>query len=410
MTAVITPPAATATITPAIFDPLRADLEKYLIRRSVEIDTFILALVSKSHLFLLGSPGTAKSRLAVLAQQRIYQAVIYSALFTKFADDSLLFGPWSISGLRNDQRIRAGKGRYVQHAHFAIFDEAWKGTSALMNAMLQLLNERTFDDDGLPVSVPLCTALLLSNELPQQEHQELEAIYDRIEFRLFVDPLTDPDDLRKLLTLPDAPDPAPALLAWDDVLAAQDAAALVPVTPEADDAFIDILVKLAAQDIVPSGRRIAKMRRIAQAQAWLRGATEVGPGHLDFLCNTLWSDPKQRPTVNRIVLGAAAPLRGEAIKLADDVATLYDGLNEAMNLDDGDPDRNTAGAEIMTDLKTAARSSLDLETRTDAGTRDRDEVLETQRRINDLATEIQKKIYGVPSPLDLVQLAREGKL
>lgn len=392
----------------SIFVPLRTELNKYIINRDDEIDALFLALLSESHIFLLGQPGTGKSMLANLAHALIGGIKQFKALFTKFADDTLIFGPWSLAGLKNDQRIRAVSGRYLQDADFAFFDEAWKGTSSLLNALLEATNERTFTDDGLTKKIPLCTAILASNELPQQDHSELEAIYDRIELRMVVSPITDPADRLRLLRLPKPPANITPVLDWADVKAAQAVVRDIPITPAAEEAIVGIVTGVTRAGINVSERRLVKTLRIAQAAAFLAGDDKVEVGHLDFMVHMLWHNPEERSTVNGIVYEACAPLRKEANELADATAGLLTDLTDALALDDADPKRNQLAVAIMRKLKEAALAAVDLEKR--ASGRDLRAVEDTLRRIDELNDQVQREAYGLPRPASLVDLARSGKL
>lgn len=61
-----------------------------------------------------------------------------------------------------------------------------QANSAILNALLTLLNERAFDDGAFRLPAPLLCAVGASNELPESE--ELEALYDRFLLRRQVSP------------------------------------------------------------------------------------------------------------------------------------------------------------------------------------------------------------------------------
>jgi MoxR-like ATPase len=83
-------------------------------------------------------------------------------------------------GLENDEYVRQTEG-YLPTAEVAFVDEIFKANSAILNALLTLLNERLFDNGHQRLNAPLMCLVGASNELPESE--ELDALYDRFLLR-----------------------------------------------------------------------------------------------------------------------------------------------------------------------------------------------------------------------------------
>ncbi len=66
---------------------------------------------------------------------------------------------------------------YLPTAEVAFIDEIFKANSAILNALLTILNERLFDNGNQRLQAPLLCLVGASNELPESE--ELDALYDR---------------------------------------------------------------------------------------------------------------------------------------------------------------------------------------------------------------------------------------
>ena len=82
-----------------------------------------------------------------------------------------LFGPLSMRGLENDLYVRQIDG-YLPTAEVAFIDEIFKANSAILNALLTLLNERLFDNGNQRFPVPLlCLVGPMQKLHPATEHR-----------------------------------------------------------------------------------------------------------------------------------------------------------------------------------------------------------------------------------------------
>ena len=147
----------------AKFATARKVLSSALIERDDEIDLALTALLAGEHLLLVGPPGCAKSLLldSLLAWTG---GTKFSVLLTKFTTPEEVCGPVSLSALKADRYVRVTTGK-LPEAEFAFLDEVFKASSAILNTLLKILNERLYDaGDGAakPVSLRLCVAA--SNE------------------------------------------------------------------------------------------------------------------------------------------------------------------------------------------------------------------------------------------------------
>jgi Mg-chelatase subunit ChlI len=194
-----------------VFDPTRVrdivnahyrtlqDLQRVhreLDRRFAGLEDATLALVlsaaSGEPLLLVGPPGTAKSMLIktfceLVGVDREGSASRYfEYLLTPFTEPGELFGFYDPSKLTKEgtlERIHADS--MMQNAHVVFLDEVFKGSSAILNALLSFMNERAFYDRGRRHSVPLQCLFAATNELPDSD--ELQAVWDRFTLRCRVD-------------------------------------------------------------------------------------------------------------------------------------------------------------------------------------------------------------------------------
>jgi MoxR-like ATPase len=159
-----------------------------LVEREVLVDLVALAAVAGEHLLVIGPPGTAKSE-AVRRAARATGASTFEYLLGRFTEPSEIFGPVDLRKLREGLVETETRGM-LPEAEFAFLDEVFAGSTAILNTLLGILNERTFRRGHTHVSVPLRVCVGAANALPEDE--SLAAFADRFLLRAFVDPVPGP--------------------------------------------------------------------------------------------------------------------------------------------------------------------------------------------------------------------------
>ncbi|MEM4490244.1 MAG: AAA family ATPase [Desulfurococcaceae archaeon] len=165
----------------------KSELEKPFIGRGEEALVITLALMTSEHVVLIGEPGTAKSALARRAAD-LLRARFFKYLLTKYTEPDELFGSLDILAFKVGKYVRVTKNK-LPEAEIAFLDEIFNASSAILNTLLTLLNERVIYDGYNEISVPLWTLISASNTVP--EEQEYQALYDRFLFRQFVKPVSE---------------------------------------------------------------------------------------------------------------------------------------------------------------------------------------------------------------------------
>jgi MoxR-like ATPase len=290
------PPSSATGVPDGLADRLRTirdGLLTGLVERDVAIRLALIASLAGEHLLMLGPPGTAKSLVARRLHMAFDEATYFERLLTRFTVPEELFGPLSIKGLEEDRYERL-TDKYLPTASIAFLDEIFKANSAILNALLTILNEREFDNGTRRDKTPLIAVIGASNELPEGE--ELDALFDRFLLRLHVGPVSK-GAFRDLLRLRGhaAPEvPSEARLTAADVLAVEAASVSVVVPEDVEAMLCDLREWCTAEGIEVSDRRWRKVVKLLQVSALTNGRRAVSIWDCWLLQHCLWDEAEQR--------------------------------------------------------------------------------------------------------------------
>jgi MoxR-like ATPase len=312
---------------------IEGELNIEMVERSDAIRAILIALITRQHGVFLGPPGTGKSWLVTKVARRI--ATIgqqgnglktFVRLITKTTQPEELFGPVSIAALKNDHFKRVVTNM-LPEAELAFLDEVFKGSSAILNTLLTLMNEREFDNGTDRLPVPLISLFAASNEMPQGE--DLNAMWDRLVLRVMVDYTTE-SGFARLIRTAVAP-VTNTTLTKPELLAIQDTVRQVSIPSGTYGAIETLRKDLKSKGIIVSDRRWQWATTLLQGQAVLEGRTVVEEDDLMILKEALWSAPEQRSDIGRMAARLANPLNAKAVELSDQVDSAFTAFTEAQN-------------------------------------------------------------------------------
>jgi MoxR-like ATPase len=290
------------------FTAVRKELGEALIERYEEIDLLLTSLIAGEHLLLVGPPGCGKS-LLIDSLMKWTHGSKFSCLLNRFSLPEEILGMYSLSELKVDKFVRITTNK-LPESQYVFLDEIFRASPAILNILLKLLNEKVFDrGDGVARRVPLEICLGAANDWPSgDEAKSLGALVDRFMLRKSVLPISSAAGRQKLLWNNSAPEFSTSLTPSELTAARLDAQG-IPWSSEGMKALEAILDELARQSVRPSDRRQFKSVAIVQAYAWLNGAEEVQPEHLEVCQHILWGDhAEESAKVRSVIMQVAAPV------------------------------------------------------------------------------------------------------
>jgi MoxR-like ATPase len=302
--------------------------------RDVAIDLLTLATVCQEHLLLIGPPGTAKTEL-IHRFTELIDAKGFHYLLTRFTEPSELFGPLDLAAFQN-RTIHICTDNMLPEAEIAFLDEVFQGSSAILNSLLTLVNERVFYNGSVAQRVPLICLIGASNSLP--DDPGLTAFADRFPLRLQVDPVAD-DHLAALIDQ-----------GWElerqrierAALAGGPRAQAIPEVKKDDlkelhtrllevkvenvrEVYADVVRELRAEGVDLSDRRIVKGLKLVAGAALLRESSEAAVEDL-WPLNHFWTKPEEVEGVRAVIEPRVKEAGGPASESARTVQDIVDDL------------------------------------------------------------------------------------
>ena len=284
----------------------------------------LLTAVAGESIFLLGLPGVGKSMVARRLKMAFHNGRSFEYLMSRFSTPDEIFGPVSISKLKeNDSYERVIDG-YLPTADVIFLDEIWKAGPAIQNALLTVLNEKIFRNGKEDLYLPLKAVISASNELPA-EGEGLEALWDRFLVRYIVKPINDKEMFLTLLCGKPEECNIPENLRFttDELSEMSRDIQDIRIPREIAETIFSIRktlieekkniqegVDVTKSDLVEppyiSDRRWKKVMGILKTSAYLNGRQEVDYSDCLLMDHMLWDMDEQIDSVKKLISKAVA--------------------------------------------------------------------------------------------------------
>ncbi len=278
----------------------------------------LLSALAGESIFLLGLPGVGKSMIARRLKLAFKDATVFEYLMSRFSTPDEIFGPVSISKLKDADSYERVIDGYLPTAEIVFLDEIWKAGPAIQNTLLTVLNEKTYRNGKEELHIPIKGVIAASNELPAKD-EGLEALWDRFLVRYIVNPIEQKTAFFRLLS-PEEETNSPIAspqISHSDYLTIQAESRNVSL-PES---ILEIIYRLReklndkinAKDIVSgetdsenlkyyvSDRRWKKAVNILRMSAYLNGRKQIDLSDLMLLSHMIWNDEASIPEIKQIL-------------------------------------------------------------------------------------------------------------
>jgi len=267
----------------------------------------LLCAVAGENMFLLGPPGTAKSMVASRLKMVFKNGRSFDYLMSRFSTPDEIFGPISISRLKNEDRYERLTAGYLPEADVVFLDEIWKAGPSIQNTLLTVINEHIFHNGGQIMHTPMKVLIAASNELPAKD-EGLEALWDRFLMRMVSNCVESDTAFFKMLKSEETEiEPlSEQFYITDELYDKWQTEARAVTMPESVVTAIKILRKLLSGHEKEDGnqlryyisdRRWRKAYRLMQTSAYLNGRAEINLTDYLLLTHSFWNDVEAIPDV-----------------------------------------------------------------------------------------------------------------
>ncbi len=301
----------------AAFQELARQMGAQFLDKQEIIRLMTVSAIAGEHMVIVGPPGTAKSAMIDMFAKLI-DARYFEYLLTRFTEPNELFGPVDIAAFREGRYTRRLENM-LPTAEIVFLDEIFKSNSAILNALLHVINERKFQNGPEVVQVPLISLYAASNEVPNDDN--LAAMFDRFLVRVLSDTLDSYHfhelmkkgvslELRKMTgrSFLSPGDPAgrqggelrPVISARELRHIQQNYDKFMAFPEEFLTKYKGLVFQIRSEGISVSDRRAVKLLKLFAASAVFDGRTRVHDGDF-FVLRHIWNNLDQVELLEEIV-------------------------------------------------------------------------------------------------------------
>ena len=299
-----------------VIQSILSALKSGIYERDEVIGLSLLSALSGESIFLLGLPGVGKSMIARRLKLAFKDSTVFEYLMSRFSTPDEIFGPVSISKLKDEDLYERMVEGYLPDAEVVFLDEIWKAGPAIQNSLLTVLNEKIYLNGNKEIQLPVKAIIAASNELPAED-EGLEALWDRFLIRYIVEPIRQKNNFFRLLSI-DSIDTTEAVdfrpLTADEYDCIRKESKRVELPRDMMELIYDLRQSVnmlpkddSDEDIgepekyYVSDRRWRKITGVLRTSAYLNGRSRVDMSDMLLLEFMLWDNDGMIPTLHKLI-------------------------------------------------------------------------------------------------------------
>lgn len=278
-------------------------IQDQLVDKDEIIELLAVTALAGENLLLIGPPGTAKSQIVQDFARRL-SGQYFECLLTRFSEPNELFGPIDLAKLKEGFVVTNTQGM-LPEADFVFLDEVFNGNSAILNSLLHIMNERTFQRGAEKKKLPLMCLVGASNRVP--DDPVLQAMYDRFLVRIRCD-YVKPSSLPLLLERGWKSEVAKLSSSSDEERESFSIAELQELRKKLAEVNMDrikepyllLVEKIRDLGVALSDRRLIHLLRLIAASSIFSHREEATPADF-WVMRYTWEEPHQAEILDELV-------------------------------------------------------------------------------------------------------------
>lgn len=297
-------------------EALLSHLNRGVYEKETAIQLALLTAIAGESIFMLGAPGVAKSLVARRLKLAFKDARAFEYLMSRFSTPDEIFGPVSISKLKNEDKYERIISGYLPAADVVFLDEIWKAGPSIQNALLTVLNEKIYRNGDREERVPIKGIISASNELPSRG-EGLEALWDRFLVRILVEGIQEPGHFEDMICMvQEAGSVGPDLSLQISAEEYAECSTLIDMVSVGAD-ILQIIHTIRcyiqrynekqedpSRELYISDRRWRKIIRLLRTSACLNGRDAVDLMDCFLIQYCIWDEPSQISQTRQFVIDA----------------------------------------------------------------------------------------------------------